>query len=73
MTCGSWVILCGMAHTFTELDKVVIHVITEVICVLLKNFFLVKYLLIHECVPTSISLPNINILHNYGTVSKLGN
>ena len=73
MTCQSWVTLRGMGHSFIELEKVVIHVITEVICVLLKTFFLVKYLLIHECVPTSISLPNIYILHDYGTISKLGN
>ena len=34
-TCSCWVALHGMAHSFIELDKVVIHLITEVICVLL--------------------------------------
>ena len=27
MTCPSWVALHGMAYSFTELDKAVIHVI----------------------------------------------
>ena len=27
MTCPSWVVLHGMAHSFTELDKTVVHVI----------------------------------------------
>ena len=27
MTCPSWVALHGMAHSFTELDKAVVHVI----------------------------------------------
>ena len=26
MTCPSWVALCGMAHSFIELDKAVVHV-----------------------------------------------
>ena len=28
MTCPSWVALHGMAHSFVELDKVVVHVIS---------------------------------------------
>ena len=31
MTHLSWVALCGMAHSFTELDKAVVHVIRLVI------------------------------------------
>ena len=27
MTCSSWMTLHGIAHSFTELDKVVVHVI----------------------------------------------
>ena len=30
MTCPSWVALHGMAHSFIELDKAVLHVITMV-------------------------------------------
>ena len=30
MTCPSWVALHGMAHSFIELDKVVVHVISLV-------------------------------------------
>ena len=32
MTCPSWVALHGMAHSFTELDKAVVHVIRLVFC-----------------------------------------
>ena len=32
MTCPSWVALHGMAHTFIELDKAVVHVISLISC-----------------------------------------
>ena len=32
MTCPSWVALRGMAHSFTELDKAVVHVIRLAYC-----------------------------------------
>ena len=31
MTCPSWMALHGMAHSFTELDKAVVHMISLII------------------------------------------
>ena len=32
MTCPSWVALHGMAHSFIDLDKGVVHVISLIFC-----------------------------------------
>ena len=39
MTCPSWVALHGMAHSFIELDKAVVHVIS------LISFLIVVFIL----------------------------
>ena len=36
MTCMSWMALHGMAHSFIEVDKVVVHVISVVTFLLLR-------------------------------------
>ena len=43
MTCPSWVALHGLGHSFTELDKAVVHVIT------LVSFLIVVFILSALC------------------------
>ena len=44
MTCPSWVALHGMAHSFIELDKAVVHVISLVSFVVVIVVFILSAL-----------------------------
>ena len=43
----SWVALCSMAHSFIELDKAVVHVITLVNFLAMISKSLIQFTLIH--------------------------